>query len=68
MEQIKNQKIQDNKTDKFKKIKTYLQSFQQKRLNSTYVDVKTQPEFVKIGAFFSINYMLLKIFLLETRV
>ncbi len=40
------------RSEEFMKIKRTLQSFQQKRLNDTYKDLKENPEYTKIGDFF----------------
>ena len=39
-------------TDSFLKLKRALQDFQSNRINGTYKDIETDPEFSKIGAFF----------------
>jgi len=39
-------------TDSFLKLKRLLQDFQSKRINGTYKDIETDPEFSKIGDFF----------------
>jgi hypothetical protein len=39
-------------TDSFLRIKRALQDFQSKRINTTYKDIETNPEFSKIGEFF----------------
>jgi len=39
-------------TDSFLKLKRILQDFQSKRINRTYKDIKSNPEFSKIGDFF----------------
>jgi len=39
-------------TDSFLKLKRALQDFQSKRINNTYKDIETDPEFSKIGNFF----------------
>ena len=39
-------------TDSFLKLKRALQDFQSNRINDTYKDIETDPEFSKIGEFF----------------
>lgn len=39
-------------TDNFIKLKRALQDFQSRRINRTYKDIETDPEFAKIGNFF----------------
>ncbi len=39
-------------TDSFMKLKRVLQDFQSKRINETYKDIESDPEFSKIGSFF----------------
>lgn len=39
-------------TDSFLKLKRALQDFQSNRINDTYKDIETDPEFSKIGDFF----------------
>lgn len=39
-------------TDSFLKLKRVLQDFQSNRINDTYKDIETDPEFSKIGDFF----------------
>ena len=39
-------------TNSFLKLKRVLQDFQSKRINGTYKDIETDPEFSKIGNFF----------------
>jgi hypothetical protein len=39
-------------TDSFLKLKRVLQDFQSNRINETYKDIETDPEFSKIGDFF----------------
>lgn len=39
-------------TDSFLKLKRALQDFQSNRINGTYKDIETDPEFSKIGDFF----------------
>jgi len=39
-------------TDYFLKMKRVLQDFQSRRINNTYKDIETNPEFSKIGNFF----------------
>ena len=41
-----------NSTESFLKLKRALQDFQSKRINATYKDIETDPEFSKIGNFF----------------
>ncbi len=43
---------QQDKGETFIKLKHALQKFQSDRLNSTYTDIKTNPEYARIGAFF----------------
>lgn len=43
---------QQDKGETFAELKRVLQIFQSDRLNSTYADLKANPEYVKIGAFF----------------
>ena len=38
--------------DSFLKLKRALQTFQSDRINATYKDIETDPEFARIGAFF----------------
>ena len=40
------------RTDSFLKLKRALQDFQSNRINDTYKDIETDPEFSKIGDFF----------------
>jgi hypothetical protein len=41
-----------NSTNSFLKLKRALQDFQSNRINATYKDIETDPEFSKIGDFF----------------